>query len=95
MPLRAQEDAMSEAVDRRRVKAMVVTLVILGVVPPIITVIGELLKEHLVWYIRMMDFLDLVVLAPLYFVLVFRLHRRSFRGGRQARPRSRRWRSYA
>lgn len=41
--------------------------------PMIITVITELNKKFLIWHIRIVDFVDLVVMAPFYGIILYRL----------------------
>lgn len=40
----------------------------------VFTLIGEALKTRLIWYIRVADFIDLVVVAPLYLVSIVLFH---------------------
>lgn len=46
----------------------------LAVVPSLISVLTEINKTHLVWYVRVVDFCDLVVTAPFYLVSLISLH---------------------
>jgi hypothetical protein len=71
---------MSDRLLGRPTKATVVSLLFLAVVPPAIATAGEILKNRLVWLIRATDFLDLVVLAPFYFAMLFSVHRIVFSG---------------
>jgi hypothetical protein len=51
---------------------------ILTAVPPIITAVTELNKRVLIWHFRIVDFIDLTLLAPFFCVLLFFLHRNIF-----------------
>jgi len=46
----------------------------LAVVPSLIALLTEANKTHLIWYIRIVDFCDLVVVAPFYLASLLALH---------------------
>jgi len=46
----------------------------LATIPPLLAVLTELNKTHLVWYMRVVDFFDLIVLAPFYLASFLALH---------------------
>lgn len=51
---------------------------VLTVVPLIVTVVTELNKRILIWHFRIVDFIDLTLLAPFFCVLLFFLHKNIF-----------------
>lgn len=53
----------------------IVLLLLLTFVPLIVTLISELNKTFLVWHIRIVDFLDMVLLAPFYLAILYFLRR--------------------
>lgn len=54
---------------------IVVDLVLLAVVPVIVVLVTEKHKTFLIWRIRIVDFADLILLAPFYLIVLYRLHR--------------------
>lgn len=54
------------------------TLWIFTLIPLLVTILTELNKTKLVWYIRIVDFVDLVFLAPLYLVTFLIVHKLVF-----------------
>jgi hypothetical protein len=65
-------DTSIESKKRPSLKLLIL-LTLLTIFPPVISLITELNKTHLIWRIRIVDFLDLIVLAPFYIVTFFLL----------------------
>ena len=55
-------------------KKMFWTLVVFTLGSMVVTLIGEAFKTHLIWYLRFADFVDLLVVAPLYLVTLLLFH---------------------
>lgn len=55
-------------------KRLVFLLWSLALVPLIVTITTEQSKANLVWYIRIVDFVDLIFLAPFYLIILIAIH---------------------
>lgn len=49
-------------------------------VPLLIAVATEIFKTHLIWYLRIVDFVDLLIVAPFYLVMLILLYERLLAG---------------
>ena len=53
----------------------------------LVSLVGELFKTHLIWYFRFMDFVDLVVVAPLYLASLLLLYEQFLKANASRRLR--------
>ena len=68
-------------------RPMLWTLAVFTLGSMVVALVGEAFKTHLIWYIRFADFVDLVIIAPLYLFTLLLFHEQFLRGRASRRLR--------
>jgi len=66
---------MSAARTPQKARSLTLYLALLTLVPIVLVVVTEVNKTVLIWHIRIVDFIDLVVQAPFFLIVLYLLYR--------------------